>query len=59
MRLTDSAFKHGDDKHEDVKQALDDLDSRSATARDGGDSWLTIGMAMGVTKQAAQKRFGH
>ena len=28
-------------------------------AREAGDSWLTIGMALGVTKQAAQKRFGH
>ncbi|MDQ3485411.1 MAG: hypothetical protein M3445_08400, partial [Actinomycetota bacterium] len=27
-------------------------------AREAGDSWLSIGMALGVTKQAAQKRFG-
>ena len=27
-------------------------------ARDAGDSWLSIGMALGVTKQAAQQRFG-
>ena len=35
-----------------------DLDAVRA-AREAGDSWLTIGMALGVTKQAAQKRFGH
>ncbi len=26
--------------------------------REAGDSWLSIGMAFRVTKQAAQKRFG-
>lgn len=28
-------------------------------AREAGDSWLSIGMALGVSKQAVQKRFGH
>jgi hypothetical protein len=27
-------------------------------AREAGDSWTVIGMALGVTRQAAQKRFG-
>lgn len=27
-------------------------------AREAGDSWTAIGMALGVTRQAAQKRFG-
>jgi hypothetical protein len=26
-------------------------------AREAGDSWTVIGMALGVTRQAAQKRF--
>ena len=25
---------------------------------DGGDSWRTIGTALGITRQAAQRRFG-
>lgn len=28
-------------------------------ARDAGDSWTIIGAALGVTKQAAQQRFGN
>lgn len=27
-------------------------------AREAGDSWTTIGAALGVTRQAAQQRFG-
>jgi hypothetical protein len=27
-------------------------------AYDGGDSWRTIGTALGITRQSAQRRFG-
>lgn len=36
---------------QDVRQAV-------TTARAAGASWSTIGQALGVTKQAAQQRYG-
>lgn len=43
---------------EGVARADRELHDAVRAARTAGDSWLTIGMALGVTKQAAQKRFG-
>lgn len=44
---------------EGVAQAERELHEAVRDAREAGDSWLSIGLALGVTKQAAQKRFGH
>ncbi|MDN5768252.1 MAG: hypothetical protein L0H96_13905 [Humibacillus sp.] len=44
---------------EGVARADRDLHGAVRAAREAGDSWLSIGMGLGVTKQAAQKRFGH
>ncbi|MGL5930019.1 MAG: hypothetical protein ACRCY8_13890 [Dermatophilaceae bacterium] len=41
-----------------VARADRELRDAVRAARAAGDSWLSIGMALGVTKQAAQKRFG-
>ncbi|USQ78154.1 hypothetical protein NF556_10815 [Ornithinimicrobium faecis] len=43
---------------EGVAQAERELHDAVRAAREAGDSWLSIGLALGVTKQAAQKRFG-
>lgn len=43
---------------EGVACADRELREAVASARAAGDSWFTIGMALGVSKQAAQKRFG-
>lgn len=43
---------------EGVVRADRELHDAVRAAREAGDSWLSIGMALGVTKQAAQKRFG-
>jgi hypothetical protein len=37
--------------------AADDLRRAVAEARTNGESWGTIGMVLGVTRQAAQQRF--
>lgn len=42
---------------EGVAQAERELHDAVRAAREAGDSWLSIGLALGVTKQAAQKRF--
>ena len=42
---------------EGVARADHELRDAVRAAREAGDSWLSIGMALGVTKQAAQKRF--
>ncbi len=44
---------------EGVARADRELHDVVRAAREAGDSWLSIGMALGVTKQAAQQRFGH
>lgn len=43
---------------EGVDRADRELHDAVHAAREAGDSWLSIGVALGVTKQAAQKRFG-
>ena len=42
-----------------VHDAEAELHAAVARARQAGDSWTVIGAALGVTRQAAQKRFGH
>jgi len=44
---------------EGMARAERELHDAVRAAREAGDSWLSIGLALGVTKQAAQKRFGH
>lgn len=41
-----------------VDQAADDLRAAVHAARDAGDSWATIGLALDTTRQAAYQRFG-
>lgn len=51
------------DAFEAARSAVDDtrtqLDTAVAAARAHGDSWGLIGMVLGVSRQAAQQRFGH
>ncbi|MGZ4506699.1 MAG: hypothetical protein ACXVX0_05540 [Blastococcus sp.] len=46
-----------------ANQALTDaggeLRQAVADARAAGDSWAVVGAALGISKQAAQQRFGH
>ena len=41
-----------------LRDAEDRLHSEVAAARDAGDTWDVIGIALGVTRQAAFQRFG-
>lgn len=41
-----------------LQDAEDELHSAVAAARDAGDTWDMIGVALGVTRQAAFQRFG-
>lgn len=48
-----------------IRQAADDEDNASRhlhntvnAARAGGIAWVNIGAILGITRQAAQKRFG-
>lgn len=43
---------------DNILRADRELRDAVLAAREAGDSWLSIGVALGVTKQAAQKRFG-
>lgn len=42
---------------EGIARAERELADAVRAAREAGDSWLSIGTALGVTKQAAQQRF--
>jgi hypothetical protein len=42
-----------------VADAERDLASAAHAARDAGASWAQIGDALGLTRQAAQQRWGH
>lgn len=42
-----------------VERADRELHEALRAAREAGDSWLSIGMALGVSKQAAYRRLGH
>ncbi len=42
-----------------VEQANDDLRAAVRSAREAGDTWTTIGLALDTTRQAAFQRFGH
>ncbi|OBB95932.1 hypothetical protein [Mycobacterium sp. 852002-40037_SCH5390672] len=35
-----------------------ELEAAVAAARDAGDSWAMIGAALGISRQAAEKRYG-
>ena len=43
---------------ERAERELQDAVREAREAREAGDSWLSIGLALGVSKQAAHKRFG-
>ncbi|WP_257181593.1 hypothetical protein [Corynebacterium cystitidis] len=43
---------------EQVDHATRELDRAVQEARDAGNSWTVIGAALGVSRQAAQQRFG-
>jgi hypothetical protein len=42
-----------------VDQANDGLRAAVRAAREAGDTWTTIGLALDTTRQAAFQRFGH
>lgn len=42
----------------DVEQSQTALRDAVRRARENGDSWTIIGTALGISKQAAQQRFG-
>ncbi|MCL2732487.1 MAG: hypothetical protein FWE15_20985 [Actinomycetia bacterium] len=46
-----AALKGIDDAHDELRASV-------AAAREAGDSWTVIGAALGVSRQAAQERFG-
>lgn len=43
----------------DVASAEDKLRQAVAAARLAGDPWVIVGAALGITRQAAQQRFGN
>lgn len=45
--------------NEHLAAAESELHDAVTAARNAGNSWTIIGAALGVTKQAAQQRFGH
>lgn len=45
--------------NEHLSAAEAELHDAVTAARNAGNSWTIIGAALGVTKQAAQQRFGH
>jgi hypothetical protein len=54
----DKELSHVIQANQDVALAELMLRRHVATARKTGHSWATIGLALGVTRQAAQQRFG-
>ena len=42
---------------EAVERARRELDDEVAAAREAGFSWMLIGLALGISRQAAQQRF--
>lgn len=67
LELIDPATHHGRDAAhlraiiaaaEQVEAAQEQLADVVAEARRGGTSWTVIGAGLGVSKQAAQQRFG-
>jgi hypothetical protein len=54
----DKEISHIIKANQDVKFAELRLRHRVAKARSAGHSWASIGFALGVTRQAAQQRFG-
>jgi hypothetical protein len=44
--------------HEELLSATAELQSAVSAARQTGRSWSEIGVVLGVSKQAAQQRFG-
>ena len=51
LRQVDVAARSVDGAEDSLRQAV-------RTARDAGYSWARIGMALGITRQAVQQRFG-
>ncbi len=54
----DKEISHIIKANQDVKLAELRLRRHVANARKAGHSWASIGFALGVTRQAAQQRFG-
>lgn len=50
-------LRHVREAAEAAKTADEDLRTAVAQARHNGESWGTIGMVLGVSRQAAQQRF--
>ncbi|WP_191499076.1 hypothetical protein [Mycobacterium simulans] len=44
---------------EAVETAESELRAAVEAAREAGDTWAAIGVALGITRQAAFQRFGH
>ncbi|CQD11880.1 hypothetical protein BN1232_02238 [Mycobacterium lentiflavum] len=41
-----------------INAAVDELDAAVAAAREAGDPWSVIALALGISEQAALERFG-
>lgn len=41
-----------------ISECLEEISTAALQAREEGSSWAEIGAALGITKQAAHKRFG-
>lgn len=58
LRQIGAALNRLEDTEKDVERAQKHLASAVKAARKQGRSWSAIGMVLGVSKQAAQQRFG-
>jgi hypothetical protein len=56
--IWDADISHIVQANADVKNAELMLRRRVAVARRAGHSWASIGLALGISRQAAQQRFG-